>query len=102
MLLRYVSRSWRVSARKRTLGAVGARWRLWATLGLLVSTPLVLLCCRGLLIGAPLVFWKGSFAGDVFISALLAYTRGPLVEAMEEECFAVPVADEEQGTGNGR
>ena len=85
MPLHCVLRSWRVSTRERTLELVGVQWWFWATLGLLV--------------GAPLVF---IVVASVFSSAALAYARGPPAETVEEDCLAVPVADEEQGTGNSR
>ena len=68
-----------------------------------VSAPLELSGCGG---GcrSPLVCWLAHpwFFGGVgllvIISAALAHARNPPSEAVEEDCSAVPVADEKQGT----
>ena len=90
----YVLRGWGVSARKRTLGVVGVRWRLRVTLGVLVGAPLVLFCCClcGFLVGTPLVFGEVGLL-VMFSSTLLAYARGPPAEAVKKDYWAVPVAE---------
>ena len=77
------------------MAVVGHPWIAgWSTLGFAM-----LLWFAG---WRTLGFLEGyRFAGDVFL-CVTCYAGSSPAEAMEEECLVVPVADEEQGTGNSR